>query len=99
MLDKMIEWYICVNYDFSVSVGKMGKYFKIYLSDTLYGKYSNTYSNKNYDNLWNSIYTSCELFHLVAEKVAEYLNVKYNQNEENGMMKYLNMIKNDCIIE
>ena len=95
MLDKMIEWFIGVNYDFSVSAGKMYKYFKKYLSDALYEKYTKTYSDSNYNNFWDSIFYACELFHIVAEKVAEYLNITYNQDEEDGMIKYLIMVKND----
>jgi aminoglycoside 6-adenylyltransferase len=97
MLDMMIEWYIGVNYDFSISTGKNGRYFKKFLSETLYEKYKKTFSDSNYENLWNSMFSACELFHYTAEKVAKYLNVEYNQNEENGMLKYLNMVKKDCI--
>jgi len=95
MLDKMIEWFIGVSYDFSVSSGKNGKYFKKYLPVDLYEKYKKTYSDSDYDNFWDSISRACELFHFSAEKVASYLNVSYNQNEENGMNKYLEMVKND----
>jgi len=95
MLDKMIEWFIGVNNNFSVSSGKMGKYFKKYLPVDLYEKYRKTYSDSNYDNFWNSISNACELFHFSAEKVANYLNISYNQNEEDGMNKYLEMVKND----
>ena len=42
MLVKMIEWYIGINTDFSLSAGKMGKYFKKYLSKELYEMYSMT---------------------------------------------------------
>ena len=97
MLDKMIEWYIGVNYDFSVSVGKMGKYFKNYLPENYYEKYTTTYSDNNYNHFWESIFSACELFHLTAEIVANYLNITYDQNEENGMRKYLNMVKNNCM--
>jgi len=95
MLDKMIEWFIGVNNDFSVSSGKNGKYFKNYLPDNLYKKYKRTYSDSDYNNFWNAIFCACELFNIVAKKVADYLNITYNQNDENGMMKYLNMVKND----
>jgi len=95
MLDKMIEWFIGVNFNFSISVGKNGKYFKNYLPEILYEKYKKTYSNSNYDSFWNSIITACELFHLVAEEVSKYLNISYNHNEEDGMIIYLNIVKND----
>jgi aminoglycoside 6-adenylyltransferase len=93
MLDKMIEWFIGINHDFSVSAGKMGKYFKNYLPENIYKKYEKTYSDSNYNQFWNSIFSSCELFHLVADKVAIYLNVPYKQDEENGMIRYLNDIR------
>ena len=94
MLDKMIEWFIGVNYTFNVSLGKNGKYFKKYLPKALYEKYEKTYSDSNYNNFWNSIFSACDMFHLTAEKVADYLDISYDQNEENGMIKYLNMIRN-----
>jgi len=97
MLDKMIEWFIGVNHDFSVSAGKMGKYFRNYLPENLYEKYKTTYSDSNYNHFWDSISSACELFHLAAEKVANYLNVEYDQNDENGMLKYLSMVKNNCM--
>ena len=97
MLDKMIEWFIGVNNDFSVSSGKDGKYFKKYLPDNLYERYLKTYSNSDYDIFWKSIFNACELFHIVSENVANYLGTSYNQEEENSMLKYLNMVKNDSL--
>lgn len=95
MLDKMIEWFIGVNNDFSVSSGKNGKYFKNYLPNNLYENYKRTYSDSDYNNFWNAIFCACRLFNIVAKKVANYLNITYNQNDENGIIKYLSMVKND----
>lgn len=95
MLNKMIEWHIGINTDFTVSAGKFGKYFKKYLSPDLYAMYTKTYSDDNYDNLWTSIFTACDLFHTVALFVAEYSGYNYNQGEEHAMIMYLNKIKND----
>lgn len=96
MHDKMITWYIGFEHDFSVSVGKDGKYFKCYLPPKLYKKYTATYSDSDYKNIWNAVLTACELFHNTALKVAEHLNTAYNQSEENGMIKYLHSVKADC---
>jgi len=98
MHDKMVEWYIGIENDFSVSVGKSGKYFKRYLPPELYAKYAATYSDSDYNNFWKAIFTACELFHYVAVKIAEHLNIKYNQDEEDGMIKYLNSVKSDSAI-
>jgi aminoglycoside 6-adenylyltransferase len=98
MLNKMIEWYIGINTNFSVSAGKLGKYLKRYLPPDLYAMYSKTYSDSNYDNFWTSIFTACSLFHTAALHVAEHSGYNYNQSEENGMIIYINKIKNDVIL-
>src|SRR5690606_3124400 len=95
MLNKMLEWYIGVNNDFSVSAGKFGKYFKNYLPAHLYKMYLKTYSDANCDNLWTSVYTACDLFHIAAVHVADNSRYNYNQYEENEMRGYLNKIKGE----
>ncbi len=40
MMVKMLEWYIGINTDFSVSAGKLGKYFKKHLSSEIYEMYA-----------------------------------------------------------
>jgi len=95
MLNHMIEWYIGVKTDFSVSAGKMGKYFKRYLPVNLYKQYCDTYSNSNYDNIWVSIYSMCDLFHDLAIQLADSLGFIYRQHEEDGIRKYLEMVKSN----
>lgn len=96
MLDKMVEWYIGAQNDFSVSSGKLGKYFKTYLPKALYQSYAKTYSDGDYTNFWNAIFTACELFHTISASVAAYMNIAYNQTEEDGMLYYLSRVKADC---
>lgn len=94
-LDKMLEWYIGINTDFSVTSGMWGKYFKKYLPVELYEKYLKTYLN--YENLWESIFTACELFRTVAPAVAKHLAYEYNQSDDDNMMQYLVRMKNNEI--
>jgi aminoglycoside 6-adenylyltransferase len=89
MLHKMLEWHIGIEHDFSVSAGKDGKYFKRLLPRDVYEKYAATYSDSDYESFWTAVFTACGLFHEVAVKVAGFLEVEYNQAEENGMMKYM----------
>ena len=93
MLVKMIDWYIGINTDFSVSVGKSGKYYKKYLPSDLYDLYAKTYSDSNYNNFWSAIFSACELFRTIAPPVAEFLGFAYNQDEEKNIMEYLNKVK------
>lgn len=93
MLHKMIDWYIGINTDFSVSVGFSGKYYKKYLPFDLYDMYVKTYSDGHYDNFWSAIFTACELFRTVGLYVAERFGFTYNRDEDKNMMEYLNRIK------
>jgi aminoglycoside 6-adenylyltransferase len=95
MLNNMVEWYIGIDMDFSVSAGKFGKYFKNYLPSFLYEMYLKTYSDADTKNLWSAIFTACDLFHIIALHVAEHGGYTYNSDEETGMLLYLNSLKAD----
>ena len=94
MANKMVEWYIGTLTDFSASAGKMGKYYKKYLPEKLYEDYAATYSNSEYKNIWNAIDIMCDLFHMLALYIADYFNYNYKQEEEDGIRRYLSMVKN-----
>lgn len=94
-LEKMIEWYIASQHNFCVSTGMWGKYFKKYLSDELYEQYLKTYSNGDYENLWNAIFTACDLFKNIAVKVAGDCDFVYNEQDGINILEYLNNIKNE----
>lgn len=99
MLNQMVEWTIGINTGFSVSAGKMGKYFRKYLPQNLYGMYTKTYSDSNYENFWKSVFTACELFRTMAIKVAEHFGFTYNRSEDENMTVYLNKVKNNSITD
>ena len=92
-LDKMLEWYIGVNTNFTVTTGMWGKYFKDYLPKELYELYTKTYSN--FENLWTAILASCELFRTAASIVGKHFGYEYNKSDEDNMMEYLLKMKNN----
>lgn len=97
MLVKMIEWHIGTTTDFSLSTGKMGKFFKKYLPNEYYEMYAKTYSDANYDNMWEAIFKACELFRTLAVIVGEYLGYSYNKSEDINMIEYLLKVKNNSL--
>ncbi len=94
-LHSMIEWYIGTTTDFKVSTGKMGKYFKKYLPVDLYDQYQSTYSDADYNNLWNAVFNTCNMFGNLAQQVAAFCGYTYNKQEEENMINYLNNVKNN----
>jgi aminoglycoside 6-adenylyltransferase len=95
MLMKMIEWYIGVSTNFTVSAGKKGKFFKRYLPGELYEMYRKTYSDSDYNNFWTAVFKACELFRTAAFIVCEHFGYTYNKNEDANMIEYLIKIKNN----
>lgn len=95
MLVRMLEWHIGVNTEFSVSAGKLGKFFKKYLPKEIYEMYSKTYSDSDYNNLWAAIFKVCELFRIVAPVVSNHLGYIYNETEDENITDYLIRIKNN----
>jgi aminoglycoside 6-adenylyltransferase len=93
-LEKMIEWHIGINYNFTLSVGKQGKYFKKYMSKELYQMYKETFSNGEYKNIWAAIFRAVDLFRIIASQVGEYFGFEYNENEEKNIIEYLYWVKN-----
>ncbi|MGL4760128.1 MAG: aminoglycoside 6-adenylyltransferase [Sarcina sp.] len=93
-LDKMIEWYIGMDNNFAISTGMWGKYFSKYLPIEFYDMYLNTYSDCDLSNFWDAIFTSCELFSIIAKQVSYKFDFEYNIKDEESIMLYLKNIKN-----
>jgi aminoglycoside 6-adenylyltransferase len=94
-LESMVDWYIGAQTDYSVSVGMWGKYYKSYLPRELYAIYAGTYSDGDYENFWNAIFSACQLFRTIAPVVGAHLGYCYNKQEEDGMMNYLRAMRNE----
>lgn len=93
MLELMLSWYIGFQTNFSVSTGKLNKYFKKYLSPALYKEFLNTYTDSDYSHFWNTIDNACNLFHNIGIYVAEQLGTEYLQNDEEAAHTYIQNIK------
>lgn len=94
-LHDMISWYIGARNDFSVSTGKMGKYFNKYLPPDLFEMYVKTYCDCNYENIWAAVFSACELFRATAVAVAEHMGYTYEKQDDENMITYLMRVKND----
>ena len=93
MLFQMIKWYIGIKTDFTVSAGKCGKNFNQYLEPELWKMFVKTYSNSNYENLWEALFEAGNLFRILAKKVAEHFNFDYPYNEDEKVTTHLNHVR------
>ncbi len=93
MMELMLNWYIGTRTDFSVSTGKLNKYFKKYLSEAIYQRYLKTYTNGEYENFWCAIQIAIELFHDVAIWVGESIEATYPYTAEEAACGYMKNIR------
>lgn len=96
---QMLSWDIGVKTNFSVSVGKSGKFMQRWLSVEDYEAYLSTYANQNSDEIWLAMDNMCKLFQTKAILVADKLEFKYNQKEaaaSYAYMKHVQMLPKDA---
>ena len=94
-LDDMISWYIGMCHDYKVISGKMGRYFEKYLDNNLWGKYVSTYPSGEYDEIWSSLFSMCDLFKQLAIKIADKYSYDYPYQDDKLMTEYLNRLRNN----
>lgn len=92
-LDEMVSWWVGSEQNYSVSIGKMGKYMKTYLPESYWRMYEQTYSDSNYEKMWVSVFAACALFRLLANEVAKDLSYTYHEADDIQMTKYLEHVR------
>ncbi|WP_419959774.1 aminoglycoside 6-adenylyltransferase [Psychrobacillus sp. BM2] len=93
MLLQMIEWKVGIDNDYSVSVGKCGKYLEKYLSEKCWNELLSTYASGSYDDVWRALFAMASLFRTTAIYVANTLGFNYKSKEDERVTSYLNHIK------
>lgn len=95
MLNRIVDAYIGIHYDYKVSVGTLGKYRKNYLSPSQYEGYRNTYLSNTIEDQWESLFYMMELFGSLGRQIADKCSFVYPEEEERYMKQYLLRIRNE----
>ena len=92
-LNKMVEWWIGINTNFGVSTGKVGNYFNKHLPASYWDQYKATYSDGDYENMWDSLFIAGELFRTLAKEIADNRCFSYPSDEDESITAYLNQVR------
>ncbi|WP_421384793.1 aminoglycoside 6-adenylyltransferase [Bacillus salacetis] len=92
-LDEMVSWWIGTRTDFQVSSGKLGKYFEKFLSERYWKMYVKTYSDGDYGNMWDAVFTAGNLFRILGKDVADSLFFTYPEDDDRNMTEYLQRVR------
>ncbi|MFO7459352.1 MAG: aminoglycoside 6-adenylyltransferase, partial [Desulfatiglandales bacterium] len=93
-LMKMLVWYFGVKTEFKESPGKLGKYIKKRVEPEVWTELEATYSDSNFGNIWESLFTMGYLFRSLANTVATNFGFRYPQQDDNNVSEYIRRIKN-----
>ncbi len=92
MFMKLIEWKIGSENNFSVSVGKAGKFIKKYLTKDDYNKILTTYADFEIENNWKSLFVMSHLFEQFTNELSIELKFNHNKTEQQNIIKYLKQL-------
>jgi aminoglycoside 6-adenylyltransferase len=92
-LQKMIEWNIAMQHDWSISTGKCGRLFKHYLSSKVWIELEATFSDAGIENNWRAFFKMIELFRALAQEVANNLGYEYPDTIDEKVTAYCKKVK------
>ncbi len=92
-LMKMLVWHIGVRTRFAQNPGKFGKYFQRYLEPPFWQALEKTFADAAYDNNWDALEASCELFRAAAVRVAEHFGFEYPYGDDERVSAHLKRVR------
>lgn len=92
-LYHMLGWYIGGQHNYSVSIGKSGKYLKQFLSTDEWAIFEKTFPAGTYPAIWQALFAMCDLFSFVANKVADDIGAIYPESDENNVLAHLRYVQ------
>ena len=82
-------WKIGLEHDFSVSIGKAGKYLRRFLTQADWNAFLSTYASGALAEMWAATVSMCRLFDRTAREVAQKLHYPYDEQEAENSFQYL----------
>lgn len=91
----LLGWKIGFDTNFTVCIGKSGKYMYRWLKEGEWDTFLKTYPSGVVKDIWESVFIMCDLFNDMAKEVSFIMNVKYNEVEAKNSLKFL---KDVCVL-
>lgn len=92
---KMLKWYIGIQTEFKADPGKVGKYFEQYLTPDEWTSFVKTFSDADYEKMWQALFEMGSLFRDCAKAVGEYFEYTYDLEEDERVSQYLRTGRED----
>ena len=92
-LEKMLAWKVGALTDYSVSVGKSGKYMHRWLSGEEWQKYLDTYCSADAAEMWKAVEIMCRLFYDTSKWMAEKSGFPFDAQEADNSFRYFSAVR------
>ena len=92
-LEKLLSWKVGLITDWSVSVGKSGKYMNRWLPEKDWTEYLSTWFSCDVKEAWEAAGRMCALFDRTAKEVGAGLGYEYNQTEAENSFSYFRHVR------
>ena len=79
---RMMSWYIGIETNFSISLGKNYKYLQKHLDKNDWDQLLYTFAENSYENMWQSLFNCYDLFRKYSKLVANKLDYDYPVYDE-----------------
>ncbi|WP_341518042.1 aminoglycoside 6-adenylyltransferase [Bacillus paramobilis] len=93
MFIVMLEWHIGMKTDFTGNAGKFGKHFEQYIEKDMWEQFKRTYSNAEYEDIWESFFVMGDMFREVANEFANAYGYQYPQVDDDRVTSYLKHVR------
>lgn len=90
---KMLSWKVGIMTDFSVSIGKSGKYINRWLTEVEWQEYLSTYFSADIEEGWDAVIRMCHLFEKTARYVGDKLGYEYQEIEGENSFSFLEHVR------
>ncbi len=87
-LIRMLGWRVGSETNFSVNIGKSGKYLYRWLPKKSWERLMETYPRARTDEIWQAVFTMCDLFNETATYLSEELGFCYDEIEAKNSREF-----------
>ncbi|NMC35846.1 aminoglycoside 6-adenylyltransferase [Candidatus Beckwithbacteria bacterium] len=91
--EKMIEWYIGSQHNWTVNTNVHGRLFPKYLDNVTWNNIKETFAGANTKDVWNAFFKLVKVFTSLARVVAEKCEYPYPKAQEKKMLHYFQKSK------
>jgi len=93
-LHQMMEWYIGIKNNWTVSTGKNGSKFRAFLDELEWEEYKSTYTGPETEDNWHALSNMIKLFRRLAKYIGRELGYNYPDGTDIAVVEYCESIRN-----